>query len=85
MQGGPLAGKQITQEKLVYMLTEITKAQLLALRVGRIKDAGKLDPAMVSLAKRNNVDVGAHDRARSRATCSARTASSTTTRRCGTW
>jgi glutaryl-CoA dehydrogenase len=38
------------------MLTEITKAQLLALRVGRIKDAGRLEPAMVSLIKRNNVD-----------------------------
>jgi glutaryl-CoA dehydrogenase len=56
VQGGPLAAKQITQEKLVFMLTEITKAQLLALRVGRIKDAGRLEPAMVSLIKRNNVD-----------------------------
>ena len=56
MQGGPLAGKQLTQEKLVFMLTEITKAQLLALRVGRLKDAGELDHTMVSLAKRNNVD-----------------------------
>ncbi len=56
VQGGPLAAKQLTQEKLVFMLTEITKAQLLALRVGRIKDAGQLDPAMVSLIKRNNVD-----------------------------
>jgi glutaryl-CoA dehydrogenase len=57
VQGGVLAAKQLTQEKLVYMLTEITKAQLLALRVGRIKDEGSLDPAMVSLIKRNNVDV----------------------------
>ena len=57
VQGGLLAGKQITQEKLVYMLTEITKAQLLALRLGRIKDEGNLDPVMVSMAKRNNVDV----------------------------
>ena len=55
--GGPLAGKQLTQMKLVEMLTEITKGQLLALRVGRLKDEGKLDHAMVSLAKRNNVDV----------------------------
>jgi glutaryl-CoA dehydrogenase len=39
------------------MLTEITKAQLLALRVGRIKDAGNLDHTMVSLIKRNNVDI----------------------------
>jgi glutaryl-CoA dehydrogenase len=57
VQGGPLASKQITQEKLVFMLTEITKAQLLALRLGRIKDEGKLDPVMVSMAKRNNVDI----------------------------
>jgi glutaryl-CoA dehydrogenase len=57
VQGGPLAGKQLTQDKLVFMLTEITKAQLLALRLGRIKDEGGLDHAMVSLAKRNNVDM----------------------------
>jgi glutaryl-CoA dehydrogenase len=55
--GGPLAGKQLTQMKLVEMLTEITKGQLLALRVGRLKDEGKLHHAMVSMAKRNNVDV----------------------------
>ena len=57
VQGGPLAGKQLTQEKLVYMLTEITKAQLLILRIARIKDEGKLHHTMVSMAKRNNVDV----------------------------
>jgi glutaryl-CoA dehydrogenase len=57
VDGGPLAGKQITQEKLVFMLSEISKAQLLALRVGRIKEAGTLDHAMVSLIKRNNVDI----------------------------
>ncbi len=57
VDGGPLAAKQLTQEKLVFMLTEITKAQLVAWRLGRIKDEGKLEPAMVSLAKRNNVDV----------------------------
>jgi glutaryl-CoA dehydrogenase len=56
VQGGVLAGKQLTQEKLVMMLTEITKAQLLALRVGRLKDEGRLHHAMVSMAKRNNVD-----------------------------
>ena len=55
--GGPLAGKQLTQEKLVFMLTEITKAQLLALRVAQIKDAGELHHTMVSMAKRNNVDI----------------------------
>jgi glutaryl-CoA dehydrogenase len=57
VQGGPLAGKQLTQEKLVFMLSEITKAQLLALRVAQLKDQGRLHHAMVSLAKRNNVDV----------------------------
>ena len=57
MQGGPIAGYQLVAEKLVDMLTEITKAQLLALRLGRLKDEGKLDHTMVSLAKRNNVDV----------------------------
>jgi len=57
VQGGPLAGKQITQEKLVFMLTEITKAQLLALRLAQLKDAGKLHHTMVSMAKRNNVDI----------------------------
>jgi glutaryl-CoA dehydrogenase len=57
VQGGPLAGKQLTQEKLAFMLTEITKAQLLALRIARIKDEGKLHHAMVSMAKRNNVDI----------------------------
>jgi glutaryl-CoA dehydrogenase len=57
VQGGPLAGKQLTQQKLVVMLTEITKAQLLALRLGRLKDEGNLHHAMVSMAKRNNVDI----------------------------
>ncbi len=57
VEGGPLASKQLTQEKLVYMLTEITKAQLLALRVGRLKDEGRLEHVMVSLIKRNNVDI----------------------------
>jgi glutaryl-CoA dehydrogenase len=56
VQGGPLAGKQLAQEKLAFMLAEITKAQLLALRVGRLKDEGKLHHTMVSLAKRENVD-----------------------------
>ena len=57
VHGGALASKQLTQQKLVFMLSEITKAQLLALRVGRLKDEGKLHHAMVSMAKRNNVDV----------------------------
>jgi len=50
----PIGGFQLVQEKLVYMLTEITKGQLLALRLGRLKDEGKIDHSHVSLAKRNN-------------------------------
>jgi glutaryl-CoA dehydrogenase len=53
--GKPIAGFQLVQEKLVYMLTEITKAQLLAFRLGQLKDRGQLRPQQVSLAKRNNV------------------------------
>jgi glutaryl-CoA dehydrogenase len=53
----PLAAFQLSQQKLVYMATEITKAQLLALRLGRLKDQGQATPAMVSMAKMNNVDV----------------------------
>ncbi|MDG2051630.1 MAG: acyl-CoA dehydrogenase family protein [Myxococcota bacterium] len=57
VQGGPLASKQLTQMKFAEMITEITKAQLLALQVGRIKDAGQLHHSMVSMIKRNNVDI----------------------------
>jgi len=53
--GKPIASFQLVQDKLVTMLTEITKAQLLCLRLGRLKDAGRLRAAQVSLAKRNNV------------------------------
>jgi glutaryl-CoA dehydrogenase len=51
----PIAGYQLVQGKLVEMVSEITKAQLLCLRLGRLKEAGKLRPQQVSLAKRNNV------------------------------
>ncbi len=51
----PLAGFQLVQQKLVNMLTEITKGQLLAYRLGQLKDQGRLRPEQVSLAKRNNV------------------------------
>lgn len=51
----PLAGYQLVQQKLVYMLTEITKGQLLALRLGHLKDRGGVRPQQISLAKRNNV------------------------------
>lgn len=53
--GKPLAGFQLTQEKLVSMLNEITKAQLLCLQLGRLKDNGRVRFQQVSLAKRNNV------------------------------
>jgi glutaryl-CoA dehydrogenase len=51
----PIAGYQLTQEKLVRMYTEICKAQLLCLQLGRMKDAGTLRPVHVSMAKMNNV------------------------------
>jgi len=51
----PIAGYQLVQNKLVEMVTEITKAQLLCLQLGRLKDQGKLTFVQVSLAKRNNV------------------------------
>jgi glutaryl-CoA dehydrogenase len=51
----PLASFQLVQQKLTHMITEITKAQLLAYRLGQLKDQGKLRPEHVSLAKRNNV------------------------------
>jgi glutaryl-CoA dehydrogenase len=53
----PLASHQLVQEKLAWMITEITKAQLLALHAGRLKDSGKLDPAHISMLKRNNVAI----------------------------
>ncbi len=51
----PIAAYQITQEKLVHMLTEITKAQLLCIQLGRLKDRGTMRFQQVSMAKRNNV------------------------------
>lgn len=52
----PLAGYQMVQRKLVDMLTEITKAQLVCYRLGQMKDAGTMRPEYVSFAKRNNVN-----------------------------
>jgi glutaryl-CoA dehydrogenase len=51
----PIAGHQLIQEKLVWMASEISKAQLLSLQVGRLKDAGKVGHQHISMAKRNNV------------------------------
>ena len=53
----PIAGHQLVQQKLVWMITEITKGQLLALQVGRLKDAGRADHSHISMLKRNNVDM----------------------------
>jgi glutaryl-CoA dehydrogenase len=53
--GQPIASFQLVQQKLVTMLSEISLSQLLSIHVGRIKDAGELDPATVSMFKMNNV------------------------------
>jgi len=53
--GKPIGAFQLVQQKLVWMLTEITKAQLLVLQLGRLKDQGTVRPQQISLAKRNNV------------------------------
>ncbi|MDY7092900.1 MAG: acyl-CoA dehydrogenase family protein [Acidobacteriota bacterium] len=53
--GQPIACHQLVQEKLVWMVSEISKGQLLALRLGQLKDAGKLRHHQISLGKRNNV------------------------------
>ena len=57
MFGRPIGAFQIQQVRLAEMLTEITKAQLLCLQLGRLKDRGTATPQQVSLAKRNNVDM----------------------------
>ena len=54
-QNKPIASHQLVQDKLVFMITEISKAQLLALHVGRLKDQNHLDPTHVSMLKMNNV------------------------------
>ena len=51
----PIASHQLIQEKLAWMINEITKGQLLVLQVGRLKDAGKVQHQHISMAKRNNV------------------------------
>lgn len=53
--GKPIAAFQLQQEKLVWMANEITKAQLLVLRLGRLKDEGRATAVQISLAKRNNI------------------------------
>jgi glutaryl-CoA dehydrogenase len=51
----PIASHQLVQEKLAWMINEITKGQLLVLQVGRLKDAGKVQHQHISMAKRNNI------------------------------
>ena len=53
----PIASHQLVQEKLAWMITEITKAQLLALHVGKLKDRDRAEPAHISMLKRNNVAI----------------------------
>jgi glutaryl-CoA dehydrogenase len=53
--GRPIASHQLVQEKLAWMITEITKGQLLAVQAGRLKDRGRVEPAQISMLKRNNV------------------------------
>src|SRR6476659_411877 len=53
--GQPIASHQLVQNKLAWMITEVTKGQLLALQMGRLKDQGKLKPQHVSMGKMNNV------------------------------
>ncbi len=55
--GKPIAGTQLVQAKLAHMATELSKAQLLAVQLCRLKDAGRLQPVQVSMAKMNNVKV----------------------------
>ena len=55
--GKPIAAFQLQQKKLAEMITEITKAQLLAYRLGQLKNEGKATSAQISMAKRNNVDM----------------------------
>jgi glutaryl-CoA dehydrogenase len=55
--GQPIAAHQLVQNKLAWMVTEITKAQLLALQMGRVKDAGNVKPHHISMAKMNNVNI----------------------------
>jgi glutaryl-CoA dehydrogenase len=54
-QNKPIASHQLVQDKLVFMITEISKAQLLALHVGKLKDQNRLDPTHISMLKMNNV------------------------------
>jgi len=55
--GDPIASFQLTQKKLAEMITEITKAQFLTLRLGQLRNEGRATSAQISMAKRNNVEI----------------------------
>jgi glutaryl-CoA dehydrogenase len=69
--GKPLAAFQLTQKKLAEMLTDITQAQLLALQVGKLYNEGKVTPAHISMAKRNNVEMALRTARECRQLCGA--------------
>jgi len=62
----PIASYQLQQEKLAWMVTELTKGQLLAVQLGRLKDQGKVTPSQISMAKMNNVNVAREIASRAR-------------------
>jgi glutaryl-CoA dehydrogenase len=62
----PIAAFQLQQEKLAWMVTELTKGQLLALQLGRLKDQGRATPARISMAKLNNVNAAREIASRAR-------------------
>lgn len=69
--GKPLAAFQLTQKKLAEMLTELTKAQLLSLQLGKLNIEEKITPAQISMGKRNNVETALRIARESRQICGA--------------
>ena len=67
----PIASHQLVQEKLVWMITEITKAQFLALQVGRLKDQDRAHPSHISMLKMNNVRIALETARKARAVLGA--------------
>jgi glutaryl-CoA dehydrogenase len=82
--GEPLASFQIIQQRLVSMLADLTAMQLYCLQIARLAEAGRLTPTVARLAKMHNIRKARAITAEARATCSAATASCSTTRSCGT-
>ena len=85
MFGRPIGGFQIQQVRLADMLTEIVKGQLVSLHLGRMKDAGTFTPQQVSASPSGTTSRSPPTSRARRGVCSARTASSRSTRACGTW